>query len=103
MVETQHTEQSITLTDKSTGQKSYREQDVPKISKDMLNLLRDREAFLLFSGHATNRTHTGVISLIKGQFSKEANEFIELKMMSRNFSKIIEIGLIRAENENPFV
>lgn len=83
MVETEHTERGITLTDKSTGKKSYREQDVPKVSKDMLNLLRDREAFLLFAGHVTNRTHTGMIPLINGIFSKELPEFEELKNDSR--------------------
>ena len=85
-VETEHTERGITLTDKSTGKKSYREQDVPKVSKDMLNLIRDREAFLLFAGHATNRTHTGIVPLINGIFSKESPEFEELKNDSRRIT-----------------
>jgi len=88
MVETEHTERGITLTDKSTGKKSYREQDVPKISKDMLNLIRDREAFLLFAGHATNRTHTGIIPLISGTFSKEVPEFVKLKLQSRQITSV---------------
>lgn len=82
-VETEHTERGMALTNKSTGNRSYKEQDVPKVSKDMLTLLRDGEAFLMFSGHPTNRTHTGTIPLINGVFSKDAPEFILLKNQSR--------------------
>ncbi|HLX54808.1 MAG TPA: TraM recognition domain-containing protein [Aquella sp.] len=106
MVETEHTERGITLTDKSTGKKSYREQDVPKISKDMLNLIRDREAFLLFAGHATNRTHTGIIPLISGIFSKEAPEFEKLKLQSRKITSVYHVKQPQERSHstyNPFV
>lgn len=108
-VATEQTKRGYTLVDKGTGEKSYREQDVPKITKDMLNLLRDRECFLLFAGRPTNRTHTGIIDIIDGEFSKDNIEFIDLKIQSRNIHTIEQcdsmnnnIQIKNNINENPF-
>lgn len=105
-VETQHTERSLTLVDKGTGNKSYREQDVPKITNDMLNLLRDRECFLVCAGRPTNRAHTGVIPILPGKFDKDSNEFKQLGRISREIKSITQPVLNNddstAKLNNPF-
>lgn len=87
-VETQHTERGLTLVDKGTGNKSYREQDVPKITNDMLNLLRDRECFLVCAGRPTNRAHTGIIQILPGKFDKDSSEFKSLSATARRVDEI---------------
>jgi len=89
-VETQHTERGLTLVDKGTGNKSYREQDVPKITNDMLNLLRDRECFLVCAGRPTNRAHTGIIQILPGKFDKDSLEFKQLGRISREIKSIAQ-------------
>lgn len=87
-IETQHTERGLTLVDKGTGNKSYREQDVPKITNDMLNLLRDRECFLVCAGRPTNRAHTGIIQILPGKFDKDSSEFKSLSAAARRVDEI---------------
>ncbi len=74
--------------DKGTGNKSYREQDVPKITNDMLNLLRDRECFLVCAERATNRTHTGIIQILQGKLDKDSSAFKSLLVAARKISEI---------------
>lgn len=99
-VETQQTERGFTLVDKGTGKKSYREQDVPKITKDMLNLLRDRECFLLCSGRPTNRTHTGMMQVMNGTFDKDNPAFRSLLTTSREVHEIQQVDGIKLIQEN---
>ncbi len=98
-VETQQTERGFTLVDKGTGKKSYREQDVPKITKDMLNLLRDRECFLLCSGRPTNRTHTGMMQVMSGTFDKDSTVFRSLLTTSREVHEIQQADGIKLIQE----
>lgn len=86
--------------DKGTGKKSYREQDVPKITKDMLNLLRDRECFLLCSGRPTNRTHTGMMQVMNGIFDKDSPAFRSLLTTSREVHEIQQADGIKLIQEN---
>lgn len=99
-VETQQTERGFTLVDKGTGKKSYREQDVPKITKDMLNLLRDRECFLLCSGRPTNRTHTGMMQVMSGTFDKDSPVFRPLLTASREVHEIQQADISKLIPEN---
>ena len=102
-VETQQTERGFTLVDRGTGKKSYREQDVPKITKDMLNLLRDRECFLLCSGRPTNRAHTGMMQVMNGSFDKDSPAFRSLLTTSREVHEIqqAEESKLIQENQTP--
>lgn len=82
-VESKTTAKNFAMIDEQTKEVSYNSQLVPKVTADMLNLLKDCENYLIFAGKPTYLTHIGHIPVMKGKFNKDSEEFQQKLKASR--------------------
>lgn len=82
-VESKTTAKNFAMIDQQSKEVSYNSQLAPKVTADMLNLLKDCENYLIFSGKPTYLTHIGHIPVMKGKFDKDSEEFQQKLKSSR--------------------
>lgn len=106
-VESKSASRNIAIIDKQTADKTYSSQLAPKVTPDLLNLLKDRENYLIFAGRPTYLTHTGRIPVMKGEFNKDSPEFKQISNEARTLTYRFEVTakgydiLNKGSQENP--
>lgn len=106
-IESKSASRNIAIIDKQTADKTYSSQLAPKVTPDLLNLLKDRENYLIFAGRPTYLNHTGIIPVMKGEFNKESPEFKQISNDARTLTYKFEVPvkgydmLYQGSQENP--